>query len=263
VAETSDEKPETVQSPVENPKTDSSAITRTTTGAVHLTGWKPRLLRDAIVPTLPTPVGANDVADQRREEMLLERRAQVPETFKRPTTQRGFVFELSTPSRGGALYWQDPLSTRAVKKDAKESRAVITFDGDQPLPGGVHVLRFADGREAVQLMVNENGSLILKLAEGVRSSLFLVVKGSLADEPDRAQSKGGLRFSWQMNGVARTSPKTSKNGFPEDQDYSMSLPLELFKVSRWEVALTDRLTGWALVTNIQLQPGPNQDGQRR
>jgi hypothetical protein len=262
-AETSDEKSKSVQSPMVNSKSDSHAVTRTTTGIIQLKGWEPRLWRDAIVPTLPTLAGTNDVADQLREEMLLERKTQVPETFKRPSLKRGFVFELSTPSREGALYWQDPLSTRAVEKVAKESRAVITFDGEQLLPGGVHVLMFADGREAVQLKLNENGSLILKLAEGVHSSLFLVVKGSLTDEPDRAQSKGGLRFGWRVNGVARTSPKTSKSGFPEDRDYSISLPLELLKVARWDTALTDRLTGWALVTNIQLQPAPNQDGQRR
>jgi hypothetical protein len=40
----------------------------------------------------------------------------------------------------------------------------------------------------------------------------------------------------------------------EDLENSISFPLELSKISHWEVALTDRLTGWALVTAIQLQP---------
>jgi len=253
-AETPGEESQAVQSPVVNPKSDLQAVTRTTMGVIQLTGWEPRLVRDAIVPTMPTPAGTNDVADRLREEMLSERKTHVPETFKHPSTKRGFVFELSIPSKEGALYWQDSLNSGAVEKYAKENRAVITFDGEQRPPVGVHVLRFADGREAVQLTLSENGSLVLKLAEGVRSSLFLVVKGSLADEPDMAQSKVDLRFGWQVNGVARTRPKTPRNLVSEDQDYSISLLLELLKVSRWKVALTDRVTGWALVTYIQLQP---------
>jgi hypothetical protein len=215
-AESPVEKSQADQSPVVNPKSDLQSVRRTTTGVVQLTGWKPRLMRDAIVPTMPTPVGTNDVADHLRENMLLERKTHVPATFKHPSTNHGFVFELLVPSKEGALYWQDSLDSGAVEKNAKDSRAVITFDGEQRWPGGVHVLRFADGREAVQLTLNENGSLVLKLAEGVRSSLFLVVKGSSADEPDRARNKGDLRFGWQVNGVARTRPQTSKNLVSED-----------------------------------------------
>jgi hypothetical protein len=252
--ETPGEKSQVVQSPGENPKSDLQGITRTTTAVVQLTGWEPRLVRDAIVPTMPTPVGTTDVADRLREKMLLERKTHVPETFSHPSTKRVFVFELSTPSKEGALYWQDSLKAAAVEEDAKEGRAIITFDGERRPPGGLHVLRFADGREAVQLTLNENGSLVLKLAEGVRSTLFLVVKDSTSQEPDMAQSKRDLRFGWQVNGVARTSPTTLKNLGSEDQGWSISLSLEPSKVSRWEVALTDRVTGWALVTNIQLQP---------
>jgi hypothetical protein len=253
-AEPPGENPQAVPSPAGNPKSDALAVMRTTTGVVKWTAWEPRLLRDAIVPTMPTLAGTIDVADRVREEMLLEKKTHVPETFKHLSTKRGFIFELSIPSKEGALYWQDSLNAGAVEKKAKEGRVVIIFDGEQRLSGGMHVLKFADGREAVRLTLNENGSLVLKLAEGVRSSLFLVVKGSTADEPTMAQSKGDLRFGWQVNGVARASPKTQKNLDSEDQDYSISFPLELLKVSRWDVALTDRVTGWALVTSIQLQP---------
>jgi hypothetical protein len=120
----------------------------------------------------------------------------------------------------------------------------------------MQVLRFADGREAVRLTVNENGSLALKSATDLHCSLFLLVKRSVADESGMAKSEPGSRFDWQVNGDTPAPQKRTKELALGSQEHRLSVPLDPTKDTPLEVALTDHITGWALVTKIQLQPRP-------
>jgi hypothetical protein len=223
---------------------------------VQFTRWELRLLVDAIVPTLPACVGVDDVANQMRDGMLSEQKARVPVTFRKPAVQRGFVFKLPETPSARAFYWQDsPVGGTAIKK-AGGGHAEIVWVGEDPPRSSVQVLKFSDGREAVRLAVNEKGGMMLMVARGVLCSQFLVVKSSVEDESGLGKSEPGARFSWQVNGEVQAALKQAVEPAAGNQDQSLNLPLDLSKCNELKVALADRITGWALVTKIQLQPMP-------
>ncbi len=211
--------------------------------------WDVRLVRDAIVPTVPVRVGEADTTSVVREKLVSERKSRVPEMFKNSTPQVGFVFALPQVPEGGAFYWRDAKD--AVKRTIDANQAEISWAGNAPPYGSVFVLVFPNGREAVRLTVTERGGLLLLLAEGMRGNLRLRVARMIVDESGPASVKRALRFGWQVNGVARKSEELK----PEDRNHTINFPLEKSRTTRMEVALTDRLTGWALVTHIQLRPG--------
>jgi hypothetical protein len=229
---------------------------KTVTVEVGFTRWEPRLLADAIVPTLPVRVGAVDAADQTRDGMLAEQKARVPVTFRHPVARCGFAFELPAVSSGRSLFWQDSAEAGAAIKTMDGGRAEISWIGEKPPRGSRHVLKFADGREAVRLTIKEDGGVVLKVTAGVRARAVLMVKRSVSDDSGQTKSGPGPRFSWQVNGGASASKENSMDPILGNQDHRLGIPLELSKGNRTEIALTDRITGWALVTRIQLQPVP-------
>jgi len=210
--------------------------------------WDVRLVRNAIVPTVPVRVGEVDSASLVREKLLSERKSRVPEMFKNPATHVGFVFTLPDLPEGGAFYWRDAKDS--VKKTSDGNQAEINWAGDATPHGSVFVLVFPDGQEAVHLTVTETGGLLLKLAEGVRGSMRLGVARVISDEFGPELEKRATRFGWHVNGVARKREELKS----EDRNHVISFPLEKSKTLRLDVALTDHLTGWALVTAIQLRP---------
>jgi len=242
-------------------KTDKTAVesgtrTKMLTAEILGTRWEVRLLRDTIVPTLPVHLGEDDTADLVREKILAEQKARLPVTFRYPATQRGLVFEFPEVASARAFYWQDTSEAEAVIRTTTGNRAEILWPGETPPHESVQVLRFSDGREAVRLTVNEKGTLVLKVTEGLRSSVLLLLKCSVADESGLAKRERESRFEWQVNGVKRLPLGKALDPALGSKDHRISLPLELSKSGKSEVALTDRISGWALVTIIQLQPLP-------
>ena len=224
---------------------------RTRMAAYEISGfrWDMRLVRDAIVPTQPVAVGNFDTADTLRRKLLLERKAHMPETFKNHATHLGFVFVLPSLPAGGAFYWREVEGV--VKRTVDGNQAEITWPGDATPRGSIEVLLFPDGREAVCLTVKENGRISLKLADDVRGSMKLGVVCVISDEAEVALDKRHLsRFGWQVNGVRRTTDELKS----ADLEHCISFALEKSRGARLEVALADRITGWALVTHIQLRP---------
>jgi hypothetical protein len=240
-------------------KTDKTA-TESGNGTKMLTSellsgqWEVRFSRDTIVPTLPIRVGEDDAADLVREKMLAEQKARLPVTFRHPVTQRGLVFEFPEGASPRTFYWQDSPEAGAVIKTVVGNQAEILWPGEVLPRGSVQVLMLSDGREAVRLMVNGKGSLELTMTEGLRCSLLLLIKRSVADESGVARSERDSRFEWQVNGVKQLPLGKAQDLAVGSKDHRISLPLELSKSDRQDVALTDRITGWALVTRIQLQP---------
>ena len=251
-----EETSETERAPSANFVAGGGAVANAQVAELRGTRWESRLLRDVIVPTLPVCVGKDDPADQVRDKMFSAQKAREPVVFKHPVTLRGFIFELVDAPTARAFNWQDSPENAVIKKTAVGSRAEIIWSGEVLPRGSAQVLLFSDGREAARLTVSEKGGLVLKVAKGVRSNLSLMIKRSMADESGLTKSDGSSRFGWQVNGVLLNSAQQTEKPAAVNRDERINVPLDLAKGGRIEVALADRVTSWALVTNIQLQPAP-------
>ncbi len=210
---------------------------------IYSTRWEARLLRDAIVPTLPVRQGEDDAAEFSRQKLIQEQAARLPLVFKMPRTRRGFEFEL--PGEGAR--WQVFAGSSRVEATVVEKRADLTWGGESLPRGSLPVLRFADGREAVRLTADTEGSVTLTTAEGVRARLSLEVA---FDGAERGGGEHAGRLTWLVNGIPPL--RTSLD------DQRIFIPVVFLGQgdAQLEVSLNDAESGWALVTSIQLQSAP-------
>jgi hypothetical protein len=221
---------------------------KTTTVELTMAAWETRLVRDAIVPTFPVRAGEDDGVEATREKLISEQNARLAETFKHPATRRGFVFELPSAQPGEGPHWAGGVGSAAVERSLSGNFAEVAWADGMPPQGVAGVLLFPDGREAVRVTVQQDGAVSLKLAKGVRGSFWVSVTGAAADETGVDQYDRSPRFGWQVN---KTTWQTDRPKSPS-RDYRISFPLKSLEAKKKEIALADRVTGWALVTRIQL-----------
>jgi hypothetical protein len=241
------EEPEAVQSEGGNREMISKSELKTIAVKVQMSGWETRLVRDVIVPTLPVRTSEIDTSESMRKKLVADQKARLPDLLQRPLAMRGFTFELPLTPAKEIPYWDTQSGSGFAQKVVSKTGATVSWVGAKPPLGTVHVLRFSDGSEVVRITVNTDGGVSLKTADGIRGSFWLSVA-----QPENEKVGLAPRFGWRVNGVARKSEEP-KSG---EHDYRISFPLESRETKQMEVALADRVTGWALVAMIQLQPSP-------
>jgi len=238
----------------ENPPTAFKASSTTVTVAVRMAAVGARLVRDAIVATMPVRIGDEDTSETLRKKMIIDQKARLPEAFKRASMRNGLAFELPVVTTAGSYAWRAAVDLLSVKEIVHGNRAEISWDGGMPPKDMTCVLSSPDGHEVVRLIVNQSGLVLLTVAEGVRCSLSLSVPWIGADEPNQKTEGETSRFAWFINGVEHASAQKHEQPAPENRNHHIDLPLKLSEGGRMNIALTDRITGWALVTSVQLQP---------
>ena len=229
---------------------------KTLTVAMRMTGWATRLVRDTIVPTLPVRVGEDDSVEPMRERFVREQKARMPDTFRHLSIMSGFVFEFPAAPDGGAYYWEDSPDFGMMKRTVSKNQEEVSWSGETLPREGSSVLVSGNGLEIVRLSVDQEGNVALKVLEGVRCSLWLSVLPAKTDESVSAPGERASRFGWLVNRVAFGTASRPGKPAPEPRDLRIAIPLELPKGLRIEAALSDRTSGWALVTKIQIQPVP-------
>jgi hypothetical protein len=213
---------------------------------VQLSSWEPRLLGDAVLPTLPVPVGADDSVAALRDALLEQNRRALPASFREPGLSGGFIFLLPERDPSGAPEWEHASDARPAHARAGEREAEIGWREARPSIGERSLLRSRDGRLLAEIGVERNGAITLHLARGVEPTYWVSVAVAPADSAQH--------FVWRSgDGSARNA--TTRSAAGEARGYRLELPLTMRSgetVLRWlTLAAPDR--GWGLTTQIQFR----------
>jgi hypothetical protein len=223
----------------------------------RVSSWRPRLVRDVILPTLPVREGEDDAMESLRERCLLESKNQVPESFKSPVLWSGCIFEMFTADAGAgqSLCWRDATVSQAGGTTANGQRAEISWPGGIPPANADYVLRGARDRVIASVTVRQ-GDVMIKAAGGVRCWYWVAAEPAAAD--CARQPPGGVvpRFAWEI----RDGPVMSPDLIRRDERWlngraqRLELPLDLGEgegtISN-VLAFVDRATGWAIGGGIE------------
>ncbi len=270
----------TSDDPATNPSPDSAApLTNNTDRIVgieltphsfrarlRVTPWQTRLLNDQILPTAPTRVGEGDAIAALRERLIRECRAQIPPMFNQPRTRIGFAIELfrATTTRPQP-HWigQSPTTTTSATVDA--THAEISWPDNAP-PETACTLVTEEGRELARVTADDRGAFSLATAIGLRGWAWIAVDRPTGAEAHLTARDWTTRLDWRVVSGAPAAPTWRRDDhWLDDHGHRLDLdPGEKGNApARRTLALVDRVSGWAIVSDIELaQERPDSIGAR-
>lgn len=211
--------------------------------------WRTRLVRDAIVPTLPVRVGEGDAVDLSRELLLKEKRDLMPETFRAPVIHCGISLRVDPTLGGRALRWEDESEIRLAQGSVQGVRAELVWPAGAQAQGA-RILRDADGKQIARVVINPDGSVALELLGGTRAVFWVGITRSPKDEARKAQPAKS-RFGWQvLRGAAPHLSWRDDDSWPGGQGSRLEVVLDQQPAGRVGVALVDRVSGWSLIGEL-------------
>ncbi len=212
--------------------------------ALHVSSWQPVLIRDAIVPTLPTPAGQHDAVLELRARMLAERQRAMPGTLQAARIVVGIRIEFALPEDSPPR-WDLTGGEAPLTATAGRSAAEIAWRSG--LPTGQFDLNGADGRAIARISADKIQGIRVSSVEPIFSWPWISIECATGEEG---------RFRWQTFGTATQPPSWSasdqKTGKP-GQRLDLRLPTGLDETVVLKVALVDESTGWALSGMIEQQ----------
>ena len=208
----------------------------------HLTRWQPRLLRDAILPTLPTRRSEVESIDALRTRLFRERQQQLPPTFQSPVTQLGFALELPADHSASPTQWSDTRGATPSAATINGTRAEFSWSDAQPPHASTsYTLHTTTGRLLARVDFDANREATLTTTAEIRAWPWL----ALTPTPTAAPP---LDLDWQvLSGPA--APVTWQPRAEADRLDLIPSPEETGRHQR-TLALLDRTTGWALVCEL-------------
>jgi hypothetical protein len=215
--------------------------------------WQTRLLQDSILPTAPTRIGDDDAIEVLRERRYRERRAQTPFFFKQPRTRIGFVIELRDDNSEVPPHWHETTKTPTAQATIAADRAEISWSGSPPA-GAECTLLAADGSALARVTTDERGTLTLIAAAGLRAWPWIGIERPETDDQRLSPAEWTTRLEWRVLSGAPSAPTWLR----DDQWLNRrGHRLDLQPGDRSAgpatraLALVDRITGWAIVTEIE------------
>jgi hypothetical protein len=211
--------------------------------------WKPRLVRDAIVPTLPVRVGESDAADLSRELLLKEKRDLMPETFRTPVIHYGITLQIDPAFGGRRLHWEEESVVRLVQGSVQGFRVELVWPAGGQVQGA-QILRDADGKKIARVVFHPEGNIDVELTGDARAVFWVGVTRSPKDDLMQAKQTKP-RFGWQV--VLGTAPHLSWRddaAWPGGQGNRLEVVLNSQPTRRVVVALLDRVSGWSLTGEL-------------
>jgi hypothetical protein len=226
---------------------------------VRVSSWRPQLVQDVILPTQPVRVGEDDAIERLREHYLSERQGQLPASFRNPMLWNGCAVEDSSAdlTAAGQLRWRDASGPGAVSATVTGSRAEITWSSGTPPAKGRYVLCRGDGREVANISVDQ-GTVVIKAADRVRCWFWVAAEPAAADLVDPTGSQAVARFDWQLlQGAILPELSRRNDHWRNGRTQRLDLPVDFRDVavmSICPVVLVDRISGWAIGSNIEQTP---------
>ncbi len=211
--------------------------------SLRLSPWRLELLHDAIVPTLPTPIGQEDTVGTAGARMLAEREAGRPARLNPERVITGIHFQQRGPRRGAGWQWQGLDRTAEISVTTDGDEAELTWRGRPPT--GHYLLRGPDGTPWVHVEIDATGGLRIRTQEAVTALPWLAWAGD-PTEPSR--------LAWRFVGTG-SAPVTWTERSPTSSPYERRLELHLPKGSSTTVVqglgILDEISGWGLVSEIE------------
>jgi hypothetical protein len=222
---------------------------------VVVSAWAPRLIHDAILPTRPMPVGADDAVETTREKLLQEHQDRMPAAFRHPVTAGGFVLEFLAPKAvpGQAPQWRDAAGGVPAGTSVRGHRAEVSWPGANPPRDLDLSLRRPDGVEMARVSVDADGAPCVSAIEEIRSWFWIGVEGGATETGLVSPLEPSGRFAWRLasGGLVPDSWRRD-DGWRGGRGYRIELPMGEGTPGPAvdALALVDDLTGWALVGEI-------------
>jgi hypothetical protein len=230
-----------VADPANSGATDLARITL----KVRAIAWKPRLIRDAIVPTLPVRVGESDAAGLSRELLLKEKRDGMPETFRTPVIHCGITLQIDPAAGGGVMHWDGESLAQSVQGSVKGDRVDLVWLAGQQVFGS-RVLTDAAGLQIARVIFVPDGSALLELIGKTQAVFWVGVNRSPKDDRPNTGQKAS-RFAWTvLRGAAPHLSWSDDDVWSGGRGGCMKILLNQQSDGRVLVALVDRVTGWSL-----------------
>jgi hypothetical protein len=203
------------------------------------------LLRDAIVPTLPTRIGQDDAMNDLGSRVLAEKQSSIPRTLQDGHLVVGVHLEFPNPGSRASPHWEAVEGSAPLAATAGENAAEIGWREGAPLSR--YVLASADGQMIANISADPHNGIRVESRDLVSSWPWVGVECA----PDEAG-----RFDWQVLGTASVPTSWSKdehwlNGRGRRLD--LRLPAKNDETVALTLAIVDAATGWALTSKIEHQ----------
>jgi hypothetical protein len=237
--------------PHENPPGQSEPVIQSSgsTPVLRMTlrssTWRRLLLRDAIVPTLPTPLGRDDAMVDLSSRVLAEKQGSIPRTLQYARIVTGVRIEFPAPLAGASPRWAVVSGAAPLIANADERAAEIGWS--EGVSSGQYVLLAADGHSIASISSGPESEISLSSADEISSWPWVGIE---------CGSSEAERFDWQVIGTAPMPSSWTKH---RQWLHVQGRRLDLRSLSERDetitqsLAIVDALTGWARVSKIEYQ----------
>jgi hypothetical protein len=227
-------------------------------GEIHASAWKPRLVRDTILPTRPVTAAEEEAVENMRKKLLQEQSALMPATFKQPQATSGFALEIpaSAVDAKNPPQWRDAAGLPPVGATVQGNRAELAWSAARPMRNSDLVLAYPDGREIAHVRFDETGTPALKAAPGTRAWYWAGIESSPVDKTAASSHQSESSFDWRLSSGASVPASWLQNDrWLAGQGRRIDIPLSDPEARRgnYGLALVDPSTGWAIECNVVVQ----------
>jgi hypothetical protein len=226
---------------------------------IRISAWHPQLIQDVILPTQPVRAGEDDAIERLREQYFKERQRQIPASFKSPVLWNGCALEVPPADMAvGNLRWSESTNTEVRGTTIVGARAEIAWSGGTPPVDARYVLSRRDGRKIAEIMVDKGG-VAVRAASEVRCWYWAAFEPAAVDLADFTAGQPA-RFGWQLSQGARL-PDASRidDQWRGGRTQRLDLPVDLSENAgrnKFDVVLVDRISGWAIGSQIDETQAP-------
>jgi len=209
-----------------------------------------RLLRDAILPTVPTPVGRTEPIESLRRRLRDEQEGRIPPGFRPAATARGVALDLPTGvwPAGGPPHWVEADGTAPAGASVQGGRAELTWSGRNAVTAGEWRLVRPDGSELAHVALEPGGVVTVRAIPAVRASVWVGVEGVTGAALPGATTALEWR-TWE--GVAVPPAWRRSDRWSGGRGARLELPLVAGGGIPQPVALVDPLSGWAVTFEVR------------
>jgi hypothetical protein len=211
----------------------------------HLSPWQTVLVRDAIVPTVPTRLGQDDGVLDLRARVLTEKQRAMPRTLQDERMIVGLRIEFTATQVESPPLWDLARGDSPVIATISKNAAEIGWR--TRIPTGQFELSGADGHIIARISADARQVIRISSTEPISCWPWLSAEYAAGEE-------GGFR--WQGIGTASLPPswttQEQRMNAP-GRRLDLRLPAEREETVVIAIALVDDSTGWAFSSTIEHQ----------
>ncbi|MEO6995990.1 MAG: hypothetical protein ABI273_20480, partial [Lacunisphaera sp.] len=221
------------------------------TGIVQAPGWKPRMVRDVIVPTRPVTAAEEEAMDTLREKLRREEEARLPKAFQQPRMSGGLVIEFAATShQQNPPRWREASGAEPAGSKVAGQRAELSWSGGVPPPNTTYTLSDSGGRVMAVASVDGRGGVALKTTAKTNAWYWCGI------ERTSAAAEASAPLDWQLlSGAAIPASWARDDHWLDGRGQRLEIPLDATtkRVGSYPIALVDPATGWALAGQVVFQ----------